>query len=179
MSRPRKRRRSTDDMPIIADHCKPDGWRGRANPYELLCSWPDDCYVQWGSKGIVFGANGGRVTAFFEAFPKSPNTFIRGEGVTVADAERSAFEQFNRNRACPSHEFERRGYTNGAGICKHCGLFNAHAFAPSTLCEICSGPTNFSFGVDGERKYHWYCETHAGDRPRDTQPSPVDRMKGK
>jgi hypothetical protein len=67
-------------------------------------------------------------TAFFEAFLKDPNTFIRGEGKTVAEAEAHAWAQLERIRACPGHDFETRGYTNGCGFCKHCALFMSGVF---------------------------------------------------
>jgi len=163
-------------MPVIADHCGPNGWRGRASPYELVCSWPDDCYVQWGNKGLVFGGNGARVTAFFEAFPASPKSFIRGEGATVEDAERSAHAAFLRQSACQGHEFERGSYENGAGECKHCGMFNSEAFEPLTVCCVCGKPTYYTYGVDAAGVSHWYCEQDQGRRPRDSQPSPIDRL---
>ena len=46
--------------------------------------WPADCYVQGGDRGVVLTEDGSYWTAFVEAFP---GTFIRGEGVTIADAE--------------------------------------------------------------------------------------------
>jgi hypothetical protein len=53
--------------------------------YTPACAWPDDCMVQWGH-GII------PAVPFFEAFP--PGTFIRGEGETIAEAERKAFAQY-------------------------------------------------------------------------------------
>lgn len=142
---------------IIAEHCKPE--RPGGDKHSPVCPWPDDCYVQWGGDGIVFTGGGGiekginiltgvlagqkesageamellknsYVTAFFEAFPTEPKTFIRGEGSTIEEAEKQAFEQFQKHVSCPGHEFERRGYTNGCGLCKHCGLFKSKAFEP-------------------------------------------------
>lgn len=45
--------------------------------------WPEDCFCQAGHSGVVFTKSGHYRTAFFEAFPKNPNTFIRGEGSTI------------------------------------------------------------------------------------------------
>lgn len=118
-------------LPDIADHCRVDGWRGRREPYIPQQDWPSSTYVQWGSSGVVFRQEGGDYsTAFFEAFPREPElkTFIRGEGVDVQAAEASAFAKLEHYRACPGHEFERRGYTNGAGFCKHCGMFQSGVF---------------------------------------------------
>jgi hypothetical protein len=115
---------------IIAPHHKPGSYNyDPAN--EPKCAWPDDCYVQWGDTGVVFRRKehgGSYETAFFEAFPG--DTFIRGEGKTVAEAEAHAFAQFIRFSACSGHDFERRNYTNGAGFCKHCGMFKGKAFEP-------------------------------------------------
>jgi hypothetical protein len=163
-------------MPIIADHCLPTGWRGRSNPYSIVCAWPDDCYVQWGSHGVVLGKNGARVTAFFEAFPIHPKTYIRGEGPTVEAAERAAHKAFERYGSCRGHEFERGSYTNGGGLCKHCRMFVSDAFEPSTTCVVCGRPTAYGYGVDSAGLWHWYCEEDADKRPRDAQPSPVDRL---
>jgi hypothetical protein len=121
-------------MPRIADHCKGDGWRGKHEPHALVCEWPDSVYVQWGGHGVVIDrkADTARTTAFFEAFPDGGG-FIRGEGATVADAERQAHGQYVRETEC-AHVWARRGYTNGAGLCLKCKAFVAEKFAPlSTL----------------------------------------------
>lgn len=115
----------------IADHCLPGGHN--CYGHNPVCSWPEDCFIQWGGQGLVFRhekEGGCYTTAFFEAFPNDPKTFIRGEGASIEEAEKSAFKQFEHFRACPGHEFERRNYTNGAGFCKHCGLFKSDAFEP-------------------------------------------------
>ena len=127
-------------------------------PYVCAFAWPEDCFVQCGDNGFVFTQKGGMQaalsdpvaakqavdailgltppeeapdhyrTAFFEAAPKSPDTFIRGEGTTIEDAEKDAWDQWQRVRGCPGHEYETRGYTNGAGFCRHCGLFSSGVF---------------------------------------------------
>jgi hypothetical protein len=82
-------------------------------PYDCLKDWPEDCFVQCGGDGIVFEegsleetfkSEDGLLktiatvigsptekkhyrTAFFEAFPKKPSCFIRGEGTTIQEAE--------------------------------------------------------------------------------------------
>ena len=124
-------------------------------PYECKRPWPESCFVQCGEKGIVVkkGTLEGALTdpakalealetvvglreepesyrtAFFEAFPRDPNTFLRGEGKTVEEAETSAWRQYERFTSCQGHEFERRGYTNGAGFCKHCNMFSGRVFS--------------------------------------------------
>lgn len=115
---------------IIAPHCQPESYRN--DNHTPVCAWPEDCYVQWGATGIVFTQQekGSYKTAFFEAFPTDPKTFLRGEGASIEEAERKAFAQFEKHQACANHEFERKGYTNGAGFCKHCGLFASRMFEP-------------------------------------------------
>lgn len=95
-------------------------------------------------------------TAFFEAFPRNPDTFIRGEGPTIVEAEEDAWRQYMRVVACTSHEFERRGYRSGAGICTKCGLFESYAFE-KTLdpCVVCGREDNkASYGTDKNNRWH-------------------------
>lgn len=114
---------------IIREHYRPGSYGNRAG-WKPACDWPEDCMVQWGSRGVVFEGDKARSTAFFEAFPTDPETFIRGEGVDVPAAEAAAFAKFVRQRDCAGHELERRWFRNGAGICAHCGLFVSRAFEP-------------------------------------------------
>lgn len=145
-------------MPILAEQHREGGWKSKADPYAPICQWPEDCLVQWGSNGVVV-ATPSYVTAFFEAFPVSPKTFIRGEGKDVAEAEKDAFSQFQKQQLCTGHEFERRGYKNGAGFCKNCDLFKSHAFEPLETCCVCQRPTFYAH-VNG----HWFCENDAPKR---------------
>lgn len=116
-------------MAIIREHCQP-GTRRNPTGWSPQSAWPEDCAVQWGEHGIVISSDRSRMTAFFEAFPTDPATFIRGEGASVPEAEASAFAQFRRYLDCPEHRVERRGYRNGGGLCIYCGLFVSHAFEP-------------------------------------------------
>jgi hypothetical protein len=120
-------------------------WSGKEEPYPCSQAWPHDCFVQCGGDGVVLPRNtittileGGDMTpiakciagslpttyrtAFFEAFPKFPDTFIRGEGATIEEAEMSCWRKYVKITSCPKHEFERRGRTDGYCYCKHCGL---------------------------------------------------------
>lgn len=128
--------------------------RGGPNgPWPCKKPWPGDCFVQCGGDGLVFPSGhmekcftkGEMIegladaladpktytTAFFEAFPREPDTFIRGEGKTIEEAEAQAWEHLERIKACPGHEYEKRGYTNGAGLCRHCDLFKSKVFEPA------------------------------------------------
>lgn len=96
-------------------------------------------------------------TAYFEAFPRDPDTFIRGEGKTLEEAEDKAWAKFERQSACPGHTFERQGYRNGAGICSQCKLFRSAVFEPLEHCGQCQKPTYYGQSIiDGL----WYCEEH-------------------
>lgn len=121
-------------------------------------AWPDDCLIQGGSRGLVLVRDGDPYrTAFFEAFPD--DTFIRGEGATLADAEDSAWVRWERLRACPGHEYEPRGYRNGAGFCRHCGRFGSRVFTPDEVgveCAVCGVKHYPCFTHDGKH----YCVDH-------------------
>lgn len=101
--------------------------------------WPDDVFLQGGGHGVVYGRDGAYTTAFVEAAPRNPDTFLRGEGPTVADAETAAWETYQRYVNCetaPEHgPWERRGYTNGAGFCGNCGMFSSRRFDPEPYAE--------------------------------------------
>lgn len=128
--------------------------------YETRHDWP--CFVQCGDGGIVFLTKGGSYrTAFFEAFPRNPDTFIRGEGKTVAEAEEECWAKWQKITACPGHEWERRGYKNGGCFCKHCNLFMVGVLEPDEACCICGKPTYYTHDVDD----NFYCEAHVRDKP--------------
>ena len=130
--------------------------------YPCRHPWADDCFVQGGDSGIVFVDNGEPyTTAFFEAFPRNPNTFLRGEGKTVEEAETAAWAKFQKYQACPGHEFEKRGYTNGAGFCKHCNMFGSNVFPPWEKCVICGDLTYYTVSKTND----WYCENHKEQNP--------------
>jgi len=129
-------------------------WRGQL----LNCKfeWPEDCFLQFGGDGMVFTENTfsqalhdpkvaidaltGKLphykTAFFEAFPENPKTFIRGEGETPEKAEEDCWNQWQKILLCENHEFEKRKYTNGYGICKHCELGMSNKFPVEENDEI-------------------------------------------
>ena len=127
---------------------------------EAQYPWPEDCLVQGGSSGLVIVPGGESYgTAFVEAFP---DTFIRGEGATIKEAEDSAWAKYQRRVSCPGHEWEPRNYKNGAGFCKFCNTFQSRVFTPGDLglsCHICGVPTYWSREDD-----KFFCEEHAVDR---------------
>lgn len=128
--------------------------------------WPAGTYVQGGKSGTVFKREGGSYrTAFVEAMlPDQPDgdrgPFIRGEGDTLAEAEAAAYAKWQRTDACPGHEYETRGYRNGAGLCKHCDRFATGVFDVKVVghpCAECGEGTNY-FMTDDDQ---WLCEAHA------------------
>ena len=54
-------------------------------PHQCKFEWPEDCGVQCGEGGLVLDKKGSYTTAFFEAFPKSPSCFLRGEGASIEE----------------------------------------------------------------------------------------------
>lgn len=112
--------------------------------YELTHNWPEDCKVQGGSKGAVVGQTTGYVTAYFEAFPKNPSCFIRGEGKDMKEAEDKAYEKFIKYTTCAKHEFEKvTTYKNGMGKCKHCGMMKV-VFESDYECVVCGKHDQFA-----------------------------------
>lgn len=104
--------------------------------YECHCNWPNDCFVQGGSNGVVLSKNGNYFTSYFEAFPKNPDCFIRGEGNNLKEAEQEAYDKFIKYSNC-EHTFEKvSSYRNGMGKCKKCGMMKV-VFEPDYTCIIC------------------------------------------
>lgn len=103
--------------------------------YHCLKDWPEDTYTQCGDKGVVLGNKPYR-TAFFEAFPKEPKTFIRGEGQTVEEAEEKAWNKYQSIINCEKHYFNRVGNTETA-VCHLCNLKLTQYYPPIGSCCVC------------------------------------------
>lgn len=142
---------------------KMSSFSGHGGFIEAQYDWPEDCYVQGGDRGVVLSEKGNYRTAFVEAFPNNPKTFVRGQGATVQEAETKAWEKYQRIVNCPGHEYERRGATSGVGYCKHCDHTNTEAFEPTTKCIVCNTPTNWT----ADKHDNYYCETHENDIPEE------------
>lgn len=120
--------------------------------------------VQGGEGGTVFVRGGSSyITAFVECFPE--NSFIRGEGATMAEADDACWAKLQSYTGC-EHQWEVRGYRNGGGICKHCGQFGSKVFTPADLglfCGTCGVPT-YHVPLGDERKpddeQESRCEAH-------------------
>lgn len=116
-------------------------------PYQCVKLWPDDCFVQCGGAGVIGDYY------FFEAFPRSPDTFIRADSaVSIEDAEAKAWARHEKNLSCeldhtdPAN-FDPRDYKNGAGFCKKCGYFGGSIFPPTDHCTSCGVLTRFSYDL--------------------------------
>jgi hypothetical protein len=112
-------------------------------------------------------------TAFFEAFPRVPDTFIRGEGATIEEAEEKAWCQYQKYFDCDHPSFEPRDYQNGAGYCTKCGLWFPNVIPPFHPCTSCGIPTWYSQDKDGG----WWCEKHNADIPEDKLQDYQKRMR--
>jgi hypothetical protein len=106
------------------------------NIFDCHYDWPEDCFVQCGEGGVVFKDQDTYVTAFFEAFPLEPKTFIRGEGKTIQDAEKDTWKKYLKILNCKEHDYQR--YHSEHAICKLCGLFTTNYFPPETSCHVCN-----------------------------------------
>ncbi len=162
----------------------------QASPYECRHEWPPRTGLQCGDNGIVLEKGEmeqaildpekaveviaevvgikrtARRTAYFEAFPRQPSTFIRGEGATIEEAEDDCWAQYQRYLNCPGrdgHEFEARSYKNGLGFCKWCGLSKSHAIQSPNKCQVCGEPT---WHFEDARGNYW-CEDHAHQVPEE------------
>lgn len=124
-------------------------------------NFPWDGFVQCGERGIVFSRKGNYSTAFFEYFGDVAG-FVRGEGATLEESEKDAWEKTQVIVNCVGHDFVARGYTNGAGFCKHCNKFESGVFAPKELdqyCWVCGKETYLK--EKGEGVSRFACEQHA------------------
>lgn len=174
----------------MTQQAKISPFSGRTGPYICQLQWPERTTMNCGDSGIVL--EGGRLeealtdtdkavevieevigvrptvrrTAYFEVYLRRPWTFIRGEGTTIEEAEASSWNQYQRYLNCPGpngHEYEARGYENGLGFCKWCGLSRSHAIAPTHRCQTCNEPTWCFKDVHG----NYWCEDHYRQVPED------------
>jgi len=157
--------------------------------YDSKYEW--NCFCQGGGSGLVLPSGsfdkimtGGKplealsegilntesyTTAFFEAFPKTPSCFIRGEGKTIYDAEEDAWKKYQKIVTC-NHEMERRNRTDGYAYCKHCS-YSAIVFEPLTKCCKCDKPTSHSTDYKG----NYYCKKHSSTKPKNPKPEIWER----
>jgi hypothetical protein len=143
----------------IAEHCQP-GHRESCG-YTPKCAWGDDVEIQWGDHGITIHRQEKTVTpvhAFFEAFPRNPNTFLRGEGESLEEAEKKCFAWYSKMMNCGTHEWDRRDRTDGYAYCRKCQI-GATILDPLTTCYKCGVPTAWSSRKIDGKKVH-VCQLH-------------------
>jgi hypothetical protein len=136
-------------------------------PHICKQPWSEEIFVQCGESGIVLNSKSPEKsyqTAFFEAFPKNPSCFLRGEGTTVEEAENQCWEKYQKVINC-NHEMERRDRTDGYGYCKHCS-YSSTVFEPLTKCCKCNIPTAYTQDYKG----NWYCNKHKRFKSKDPNP---------
>lgn len=109
---------------------------------EALHPWPEETFLQGGKSGLVLRRTergGSYTTAFVEAGLPGQNTFIRGEGETLAEAEADAWDKYQRWLNCDGSgqhgPWEARGYENGSGFCLRCGAWGSKVLKPSQAYE--------------------------------------------
>lgn len=92
---------------------------------ETTFPWPEGTSIQGG--GLYR-------TPFIEVAPAG-KTFIRGEGETLADAEKAAWKKYqiwiNCDGSGPHGPWEARGRQNGSGFCTRCGTWGSEVLEPS------------------------------------------------
>lgn len=140
----------------------------KSKEFTIAHDWSEDgkdISVQGGGSGVVFSKTGGRRTAFFEAFPNKPSCFVRGEGVTIGEAEENAWQRYQRIINCPGHDMDRRNRKDGYAYCKHC-TYSGMVYEPLTKCCKCGVPTNYANDFRGRI----YCKKHSRAMPKSKDP---------
>ncbi|HDV5593921.1 TPA: hypothetical protein RI785_002657 [Vibrio cholerae] len=134
--------------------------RAKERYYTTSFNW-SGITIQGSDSGVVISTSKGKsyATSFFEAFPTIHNvkTFIRGEGSTLVDAERDAYEKLNKIMKCKEHNWVRNDgrveRKDGYATCTECAL-SGHALEPTTNCAVCKSPARLT-NLD-----KFYCDTH-------------------
>lgn len=90
--------------------------------------------------------------------PENAATMLGADGITFEECEEKCWEKYQEYQRC-QHTFTRESpdgghYTNGAGFCKHCGMFKSQAFEPETVCTSCGKHANLFSTLNDE----WLCE---------------------
>lgn len=123
--------------------------------------------IQGGVKGLVISPKGNYRTAFIEFFPETGG-FIRGEGKTLEEADAALMAKLANEAGCVEHEYIPKGYTNGAGFCKHCNQFKSQAFTAVELgqfCYQCGIPTGIESGRKLADGFVFVCDDHDELKP--------------
>ena len=101
---------------------------------------------------------------YIEAFPdvNGVGTYIGTHGSSFEECENILWDEYQRYLSCPKHEFVRddgtHHYSNGAGVCKHCGLFASNVLEPETQCDNCCIHTADLSPILRDNKIQYLCE---------------------
>lgn len=148
------------------------GFGGEQHNHEAKHPWPAETFVSAGT-GVVFRRNAKEgeprsySTLFMEVYPPGA-AFIRGEGESPAACEDAAWAKYQRALNCSdgsgSHDWEARGYHNGAGFCSRCSTFGSKIFTAEQLgqhCRICGVATMYDWHTNAETgSEEFLCEKH-------------------
>ena len=139
--------------------------------YEARHPWPAETIVSAGV-GIVFTRKAetrersSYSTPFMEVYPPGAS-FIRGEGETPTACEDAAWAKYQLALNCSdgsgTHDWEPRGYRNGAGFCSRCGTFGSEVFSGDQLgqfCRECGVGTTFHWDRAAAGAEEFLCEEH-------------------
>lgn len=157
----------------------PDGQRS----YGAKHPWPADTTVSAG-KGLVLRRNpkdgepSSYTTLFMEVYPPGA-AFIRGEGDSPEACENAAWAKYQLALNCAdggaAHDWESRGYRNGAGFCSRCDTFGSKVFTGEQLgqhCKTCGVGTTYHWHKNEAGTEEFLCEDHyETDRPEWWTPS--------
>ncbi len=124
--------------------------------YVLKYNW-GDTHLSYSDCGLVFGRGKPRETAFFEAYPL--NTFLRGEGATILEAEEEAWKQYQKFDNCDEHVYERTS-EDGSGKCIKCGIRHSNVLNNERKCYCCGKEANFDITQNGEPSIIYVCAKH-------------------
>lgn len=101
---------------------------------------------------------------YIEAFPdvNGIGTYIGTHGSSFEECENILWGEYQKYLSCPKHEFVRddgeHHYSNGAGVCKHCGLFASNVLEPETQCDNCCIHTANLTPILRDNKIQYLCE---------------------
>lgn len=125
-------------------------------PYKCLQPWPEGSSAQCGGCGISQQDQRTLFSSYFLVYLHDPmDTFIRTDAGTIEEAESRAFQQYQRSLDCKGHEYIHGPYTDGSGVCKHCGLYQSDVLEPLTTCDTCGDHTAWRL-IDDK----WFCQKH-------------------
>jgi hypothetical protein len=153
-------------------------------PYEAQHPWPEETVVSAG-RGTVFvrKTNESYSTLFMEVYPPGA-AFIRGEGETPGACEAAAWNKYQLAVNCTdgsgTHDWESRGWMNGAGFCSRCDTFGSSVFTGDELgqhCKVCGVGTTHHWNInpnDPDGTPEFVCEEHYV--PHKVGVDPLDAM---